>query len=202
MRLLRRPFTHPTYEQRPADPDLARIAPDEVWSAARIEAADQEIQVRRTARRVIRQLLPLASDISAPGYDLDLTSAGLEYLNLRGRRIGRLTIRDARCYGVTRPSGLVVSGPALLSRATFHGRTELDGSRFDGGLSLRGAELAGRTQTTGTDVARFADLLTRRPVDQVGELAVRPGTELKVDPGAGWTVRPSVAGHPVPVAES
>jgi hypothetical protein len=187
---LRRPFTHPRYEQRPADPDRARIEPSRTWPSDRIEAADQEIQVRRTALRVIRQLLPAASEDTAPAYDLDLTSASLEYLDLSDRLIGTLVIRGAQLYGITtRLSGVRLSGPALFSRATVHGRIEWDGARLEGGLSLEGAELTGTVQTAGMTVGRFADLRTRRPVDQAGELIVQAGTELKLAAERDWALR-------------
>ena len=187
---LRRPFTHPTYEQRPADPDLAKIEPSQLWPAERIVEADQEIQVRRTARRVIGQLLPAASDSTAPDYDLDLSGMSLDYLDLADCRIGSLAIRDARLYGITRLSGMWSSGPALFSRAALHGRTDLENAHLEGGLSLLRAELSGPVRTAGAVVGGFVDLRTRRPVDQIGTLSVRPDTTVKLGAEADWTVRP------------
>lgn len=195
---LRRPFIHPAYEVLPADPDRAEVVPDETWPVTRIAAEDGRREVRRTAHRLISDLLPPAADPLAPDYDLDLSDARLEYLDLTGRRIGRLTARRARLHGITRMSGMLATGPALFSWAHFYWRTEVAGTRFDGGLSLRHAELVGAWETAGTDVRVFADLRTAaesRPdgnapewADRPRSLTVSPGTTVKLNEPHAWTI--------------
>ncbi|WP_284743841.1 hypothetical protein [Amycolatopsis sp. RTGN1] len=217
---LRRPFTHPGYDTRPDNPDEAEPAPDSTWPAERIAEADREQQVRLTAQRLIAALLPGPADEQAVPYDLDLTAANLEYLDLTGRRLGRLIARRARLHGVTnltksrpalaryvplprKPSGrdcgrisnerhsnrlgdVRIQGPALFSGATFHGRTELSGARFDGGLSLLKAELKGPWRVSDAQVREFADLRTPAPEGSLGALTLVGDVELKVDEGSGW----------------
>lgn len=160
---LRRPFTHPSYQARPSDPDQAEVEPDPAWSAEALEAADRERQVRRTAHRLIADLLPPSTAAESARYDLDLTAASLEYLDLTGRRIGRLTARRAQLYGISRLTGMQVAGPALFSGATFHGRAEFDSASLDGGLSLHAARVLGAWQVRGATVQRFIDLHAAAP---------------------------------------
>ena len=183
---LRRPFTHPGYDTRPDNPDEAEPAPDSTWPAERIAEADREQQVRLTAQRLIAALLPGPADEQAVPYDLDLTAANLEYLDLTGRRLGRLIARRARLHGVNRLGDVRIQGPALFSGATFHGRTELSGARFDGGLSLLKAELKGPWRVSDAQVREFADLRTPAPEGSLGALTLVGDVELKVDEGSGW----------------
>jgi hypothetical protein len=183
---LRRPFTHPGYDTRPDNPDEAEPAPDSTWPAERIAEADREQQVRLTAQRLIAALLPGPADEQAVPYDLDLTAANLEYLDLTGRRLGRLIARRARLHGVNRLGDVRIQGPALFSGATFHGRTELSGARFDGGLSLLKAELKGPWRVSDAQVREFADLRTPAPEGPLGALTLVGDVELKVDEGSGW----------------
>jgi hypothetical protein len=153
--------------------------------------ADRERQVRLTAQRLIADLLPGTSE-SEPKpsrYDLDLTEASVEYLDLTGRVIGRFTARQARFVGITRLRGIRVHGRALFSRAAFLGRVELESAAFDGGLSLRDARLGGRWQLADATARTFADLLTNAPVDQAGTLTVAADAILKIDSNGGWSVR-------------
>jgi hypothetical protein len=185
---LRRPFTHPSYQLRPADPDLAEIVPDGSWPADRITTADQERQVRLTAHRLIADLLPETSEAEPARYDLDLTEASLEFLDLAGREIGQLTARGARFHGISRLSGIRVHGPALFTRAAFLGRVELAGARFEGGLSLRNAKFGGEWKVTGASVGTFIDLHAVAPEDQVGAFAVAGDAKVGVDGDSGWTI--------------
>ncbi|WP_155541645.1 hypothetical protein [Amycolatopsis sp. A23] len=186
---LRRPFGHPGYDARPDNPDEAEPEPDEDWPAERIAEADREQQVRLTAQRLIAALLPGRADEGAVRYDLDLTAANLEYLDLTGRSLGRLIARRARLHGVNRLGELRVGGPALFSGATFHGRTELAGARFDGGISVLKAEIKGAWRVTGAQARVFADLRTAAPDEQFGALTLLGDAELKVDDDSGWATR-------------
>jgi hypothetical protein len=187
---LRRPFTHPGYDLRPDNPDEAEPEPGTAWPAERIAEADREQQVRLTAQRLIATLLPGSADEQAPRYDLDLTAAHLEYLDLTGCRLGRLTARRARMHGVNRFGEVRIQGPALFSGATFHGRTELSDARFDGGLSVLKAEIKGAWRISGAQVRLFADLRTAVPEEQLGTLTLIGDVELKVDADSGWATRP------------
>jgi hypothetical protein len=191
---LRRPFAHPAYELLPDDPAQAAIEPGERWPAELILAADRERQVRLTAQRLIADLL---ADLDGGRRDLDLSAASLEYLDLAGRRIGGLTARRARLYGITRLGQCSFSGPALFSGATFHGRTELGGVRFGGGLSLAGASIHGPWRWSGATVAAFADLRTTAPPPELdGALATLDGTTVHLDPEHPWALHPEDAGRP------
>lgn len=179
---LRRPFTHPNYEIRPADPDQAQVE----LSGGETAAADRERQVRLAAQRLIVDLLP---GTSAPGpsrYDLDLTEASVEYLDLSGRAIGRLTARRARFFGISRLRGIGGPGPALFTGASFLGRVALDSAKFDGGLSLHNARLAGVWRVPDATVRAFADRRTSPPADQVGTLTVAADAEVKLEDHSAW----------------
>lgn len=199
---LRQPFGHPSYEVLPADPHQAEVEPEapppEEMDLARV---DGRREVRRTAQRLITDLLPSASDPDAPNYDLDLSGARLEYLNLIDRRVGRLTARRVRLYGITRMSGARFTDPVLFSWAHFHGRTELRGTRFDGGISLRHVEIADAWETADAATRVFADLRDAAPVPASGApdrtITVTPGTTVRLGEPATWTVRVEGAHEPV-----
>lgn len=96
---LRRPFMHGRYEGVEGTAEEKR-----------------ELQVRLTAQRLIRDLLP-PSDVDGPGPDLDLTGAVLEYFDLSRRRIGGLLLRHASLYSSTNLSGSVFTGQAYFTAA-------------------------------------------------------------------------------------
>lgn len=97
---LRRPFENPNLG---ADPDLG---------------AQRELQVRLTAQRLIVDLLPPVGSERA-GFDLDLTGASLEYLDLSDRKIGELSLRRATLLSRTNLNGCEITGPAWFTDATF-----------------------------------------------------------------------------------
>ncbi|GAB3287780.1 pentapeptide repeat-containing protein [Parasphingorhabdus pacifica] len=153
---LRRPFRHPRHAVAPRD----EATPDNpVWTGQERDDAERELQVRLTAQRLIPDLLPFAGDAAAPGYDLDLTNATLEYFDLSERRIGSLVLRYARLYssnnfsrcefdgtawftgtktapgrlaGHFRCEDVVFGERAWFSGVDFHGRSSFDRTRFHG----------------------------------------------------------------------
>lgn len=194
---LRRPFVHPAYELRPDDPDQAEVNPTDTWSAEQIAVADRERQVRIAAHRLIADLLPDAGDPEALAYDLDLSAANLEYLDLAGRFVGRLTVRRARLHGANRLSGTRVQGPALFSDAVFHGRTDCFGAHFDGGLSLMRAQVRGLWRVPTATARVFGDFRAAAPEQQVGVLTLLGDARLKLGEDTGWAIhveQPATAG--------
>ena len=180
---LRRPFDHPGYDSLySGDPDkLPRKRSDED-----LATSDREREVRRTAQRLITDLLPFGMDQDATRYHLDLTGANLEYFRLSGRRIGRLTARRANFYGITMVNELDASKPTLLSGAVFHGRVSAADARFDGGLSLQDTTFAGEFDVRGAEVSTFLHLSTDLPKPTTGVLTVKPGTGMRIAPPEGW----------------
>ncbi|WP_410630331.1 pentapeptide repeat-containing protein [Amycolatopsis sp. cmx-4-83] len=130
---LRRPFsrTRPTG----ADPD-----PEQ----------ERELTVRLTAQRLVTDLLP-ARDDEAPAYDLDLTGARLEYLDLSGKLIGGLLLRYASLHSSTNLSGCRFKGRVYLTAAG----TET--GRLVGYFRCRGAVFESHAWFSGTAFAEDAD---------------------------------------------
>ncbi|GAA1303903.1 pentapeptide repeat-containing protein [Pseudonocardia xinjiangensis] len=175
---LRRPFSHPSYALRADDPDQAPAtgdAPD----------ADLERQVRLTAQRLITDLLPWGTNQDPRAYHLDLTGASLEYFRLEGRRIGRLTARRTRFYGITRLGGVEASKPAMFSGASFLGKVDMRDSRFGGGVSFQGATFCGEAVLQGASAATFVDVDSTPPERHSGVLTVAEGTRVAGD-RASW----------------
>lgn len=131
---LRRPFTHARYTEGDATPEDER-----------------ELQVRLTAQRLVADLLPPASEVDGESYDLDLTGAVLEYLDLSHRRIGGLLLRYAALYSSTNLSGCVFTGRAYFTAAG----TE-DG-RLVGRFSCRGTKFLDYAWFSGTKFSEDAD---------------------------------------------
>lgn len=174
---LRRPF---------ADPSLAGMG-DNTNRVADEDSlhADRERQVRLTAQRLIMDLLPWGQNPDPRAYHLDLTGASLEDFRLEGRRIGRLTARHTRFYGLTRLSEVYAGKPALFSNATFRGRVDLREARFEGGLSFERTVFNDEVSFKGASVGTFIDLNTSPPERQAGTLAIIDGTNVKGDT-SGW----------------
>ncbi|MGV9293649.1 pentapeptide repeat-containing protein [Amycolatopsis sp. NPDC003676] len=149
---LRRPFIHGRYEG-------VDVTPEE----------ERELQVRLTAQRLIRDLLPL-SDVDGPGPDLDLTGAVLEYFDLSHRRIGGLLLRHASLYSSTNLSGCVFTGQAYFTAAgtgpgrlvgvfrcrntTFQDRAWFSGTEFSERTNFSDTTFAGRTTFKGATFAK------------------------------------------------
>ncbi|MEU6645917.1 pentapeptide repeat-containing protein [Saccharomonospora sp. NPDC046836] len=141
---LRRPFTHPRFEakNRPTD-----------------EEAERELQVRLTAQRLIFDLLPDAGKADAPSYDLDLTGAALEYLDLSGRKLGSVILRYAYLHSSTNLSDCEFTGPVWFTaastgtgrlsgrfrcqQATFHERAWFSGTTFNSVADFAGTTFQG-----------------------------------------------------------
>jgi len=147
--------------------------------------------VRLTAQRLITDLLPWGQNPDPRAYHLDLTGASLEYFRLEGRRIGRLTVRRTRFYGVTRLSEVHASKPALFSGATFLGRVDLREARFEGGISFQETAFNGEVAFNGASVSTFIDLNTAAPERQ---------TALSRSPKGPWSRGMSAAGRSLDAA--
>jgi uncharacterized protein YjbI with pentapeptide repeats len=181
---LRRPFFHNAYTREGHDPDRPDFAKPARGRLSEEEAADdRERQVRLTAQRVLLDLLP-AVGTDGPRYDLDLTGASLEYLDLERRQFGGLRARRATFYGITRLSGAEFGGRAMFTGSVFGGRIELRGVRFRAGLSLQEVRFDGAVDLTGAVVEDFADLRWLEPatVDVAGVVPGK-GVLLKLLPG-------------------
>lgn len=178
---LRRPFTHPSYTRRADDPD--QVTTDD--SSDSLDA-DQERQVRLTAQRLITDLLPWGQNPDRTAYHLDLTGASVEYFRLEGRRIGRLTARRTRFYGITRLSELHASKPALFTSAMFLGRVDLHEAQFEGGISFQETTFNAEVAFQGASVSTFIDLNTTAPQRQTGTLTITEGTKVRGDANR-WT---------------
>lgn len=122
---LRRPFDHPEYAQVRTEEKRPQ------WTAEEERDADRERQVRRAAQRLIGDLVPSRGHQDG-GPDLDLTAAVLDYLDLSGKAVGRLQLRDAALYGTTRLGSADINGEASFTRTSCYGRVDCTGTVFRG----------------------------------------------------------------------
>ncbi|WP_139190741.1 pentapeptide repeat-containing protein [Actinokineospora iranica] len=161
---LRRPYFHSAYENEAHDPDRNDYAQPLLRRLTEDEAADdREHQVRLTAHRMLKELLPPVG--AERTYDLDLTGASLEYFNLEDRAVGTVLARRATFYGITRLAGAEFTGNALFTGAVFRGRVDMRRTRFTGGLSLREVRFSEHANLSDTAVANFADLRWIEPAE-------------------------------------
>jgi len=100
---------------------------------------ESELQVRRTAQRLIADLLPKVGEADAPHYELDLSKATLAFLDLTHRQIGRLTLRDAEFHDSNSLHHSHVHGDAFLSGSKTKGRLHLHDVVFHGKVSFQEA---------------------------------------------------------------
>ncbi|RDI29802.1 pentapeptide repeat protein [Lentzea flaviverrucosa] len=182
---LRRPFSHSSWDLNGADPDTT--FPEEL---TREEQREQ--QVRRTAQRLIRDVLSWG-DKKKLYYDLDLTGAALEYFQLDGRRVNRFIARRAQFYGITTLPRMDIRKPTLFSGATFHGRLTITETKFGGGLAFTEATFKGEVDFRATTVGTFLALTDPPPPKQTGKLEVLPGTAMRTT-HEGW----ALSGNPQP----
>ncbi|GAA1269310.1 pentapeptide repeat-containing protein [Saccharothrix xinjiangensis] len=181
---LRRPFEHPALKEKPEDPDQAYFGKPEDEPGATPEQ-DQEMTVRRTAQRLITDLLPWGSNPDATRYQVDLSGAKLVHFRLEGRRFGRLVARRAQFYGITAFREITLAQPALFSGGTFHGRVDFEDGRFHGGISFQDATFKRGLQHAGATAGTFLHFPPRPPEGLTGSLDVQGGTVFRNDP-AGW----------------
>ncbi|MGW4397080.1 pentapeptide repeat-containing protein [Amycolatopsis nivea] len=181
---LRRPFTHGRYEKSEKSG-----TPEE----------ERELQVRLTAQRLIRDLLP-PSDVDGPGPDLDLTGAVLEYFDLSHRRIGGLLLRHASLYSSTNLSGSVFTGQAYFTaagtgpgrlvgvfrcrNATFHSRAWFSGTEFSERADFTDTTFAGRTTFKNSTFAK--EVLFNGAIFTDSADVQLPD---------GWTLKPQYGGY-------
>jgi uncharacterized protein YjbI with pentapeptide repeats len=147
---LRRPFEHPRYA-----PDLDRHARDNTRGSPDQE---QELQVRLTAQRSIKDLLPAADVPDAPDYYLDLTGAVVEYLDLSGCRIGGMLLRYAALHSSTNLSGCRFSGRVYFTAGgtgpgRLIGRFRCCGAVFESHAWFSGTAFAEDAEFTDTKFA-------------------------------------------------
>lgn len=187
---LRRPYDHASYlERRSADTDAEPPADQQDGSWRDVES-DRERQVRLAAQRLIIDLLPAASELDAPGYNLDLTGAALEYFDLSHKRVGTFTARSAHFYEAVSFEGTRFTGPMWLTWAhlwgeafrandmvcggiswwsnfTASGPVEFDRTEFRGETKFAYATFADRVSFAG---CRFATTVDFQHTDFLGEL--------------------------------
>ncbi|SDN20282.1 hypothetical protein [Allokutzneria albata] len=177
---LRRPFEHDAFDERGDDPH--RYTPE-----ARTPEADRERQVRETAQRLIYDLLP-GRGTEGPTYDLDLTGAQLEYLELSNLRVGKLVARYATFMGITRWQGAEFSEEVLLTNATFKGRADMHYVKFHKGLSLLDAAFERELSIHHSLVEQWADLRFQPP-PQLKHEGLGFGELERVQLPEGWQIK-------------
>lgn len=185
---LRRPFHHRAYEREGHDPDRHDFAELGRGPLSDEQSAeDRERQVRLTAHRMLKELLPPANGHEAT-YDLDLTGASLEYLNLEDRKIGGVLARRSTLYGLTRLARAEFGGQAMFTDAVFRGLTDLSGTRFAAGLSLQGARFDKPTTLSGAVFQEWADLRWQEPAEiSLDGATAADGARVKLMPG--WALQ-------------
>jgi hypothetical protein len=165
---LRSPFDHYRY---------AEIRGED-WKGDK-PAVDRELQVRFAAQRLITDLLPHASIVDAPVYDLDLHAATLEYFDLAERVVGQIRARQTNLYESNALSGARVHGVAWFTGARCWGRLHAHDvefrerawfSRFQarGAVDLAGCDFRGPTKFADADFAgavSFVDAKFAHPID-------------------------------------
>ena len=102
---LRRPF------KRLDDPEDFDVDQEEI-----------ELEVRLTAQRLIEDLLPRYEEKNPVLYDLNLTKAHLEYMDLSYRHVGDLVMRVAHLKESNAFHHMVVHGDVYLTEAEVDGR--------------------------------------------------------------------------------
>jgi hypothetical protein len=121
---------------------------------------DREQQVRLTAQRLIRDLLPEVQTQGAPRFNVDLTKADLEYFDLSHRQLGNVYLRAAQFHVSNSLHHAVVHGSIYLTGSTNHGRLHVHDIDFRGKASFREVTSTGSVNFENTvfhGPAKFTD---------------------------------------------
>lgn len=110
------------------------------------DATEIELEVRLTAQRLIEDLLPRLDEKDPPRYDLDLTKAHLEFMDLSYRQVGDLYLRVARFEDSNAFHHMVIHGHFYATEATANGRFHMHHTE------VRGKAWFSRFTSTGTAV--------------------------------------------------
>ncbi|MDX8049137.1 pentapeptide repeat-containing protein [Lentzea sp. BCCO 10_0798] len=89
-----------------------------------------ELEVRLTSQRLIEDLLPRLEEKAPPIYDLNLTKAHLEYMDLSYRQVGDLIMRVAHLNESNAFHHMVVHGDVYLTDAEVTGRLYMHHNDF------------------------------------------------------------------------
>ncbi|MEV6712360.1 pentapeptide repeat-containing protein [Lentzea sp. NPDC051208] len=89
-----------------------------------------ELEVRLTSQRLIEDLLPRLEEKNPPIYDLNLTKAHLEYMDLSYRQVGDLIMRVAHLNESNAFHHMVVHGDVYLTDAEVTGRLYMHHNDF------------------------------------------------------------------------
>jgi hypothetical protein len=199
---LRVPFNHYRHEK-------IRGQQEEDWEPERRDAADRELQVRRTAQVLISDLLPHVSEVNAPVYDLDLHAATLEYFDISERVFGELRARQANLYETNSFWGSRIRGPvwftgtnswgrfyahdidfadrSWFSKFQAHGHVRLDRNQFHGDVKFSDANFRGPVTFAETVFEGEVELQRMSVSGQPTDVLPPGWAELVRSPSAGLT---------------
>ncbi|HUQ58992.1 pentapeptide repeat-containing protein [Lentzea sp.] len=129
-----------------------------------VDATEIELEVRLTAQRLVEDLLPRLDEKDPPLYDLNLTKAHLEFMDLSYRQVGDLYMRVARFEDSNSFHHMVVHGHFYVTEAEANGRfhlhhTEIRGRAWFSRFRSRGVavftetKFGGETKFTGSEWA-------------------------------------------------
>lgn len=113
------------------------------------EQNEIELEVRLTSQRLIENLLPRRDQENAPRYDLNLTKAHLEFMDLSYRQVGDLYLRVAHFEESNAFHHMLIHGHFYVTEATANGRFQLQHTE------IRGKAWFSRFKSTG--IALFTD---------------------------------------------
>ncbi|MET8758154.1 hypothetical protein [Lentzea sp. NPDC004782] len=113
------------------------------------EPTEIELEVRLTSQRLIEDLLPRRDQENAPRYDLNLTKAHLEFMDLSYRQVGDLYLRVAHFEESNSFHHMLIHGHFYVTEATANGRFQVQHTE------IRGKAWFSRFKSTGT--ALFTD---------------------------------------------
>lgn len=128
------------------------------------EQNEIELEVRLTAQRLIEDMLPRTEDKAPIHYDLNLTKAHLEYMDLSYRQVGKLVMRVARLNESNAFHHMVIHDNVYLTEAEVTGRlymhhTEVRGKAWFSRFKARGlavftdSKFLGETKFAGSEWA-------------------------------------------------
>jgi hypothetical protein len=96
------------------------------------ERSEIELEVRLTAQRLIEDLLPRTEEKNPVRYDLNLTKAHLEYMDLSYRQVGKLVMRVAHLNESNAFHHMVIHDNVYLTEAEVTGRLYMHHTEIHG----------------------------------------------------------------------
>ncbi|TMR03380.1 pentapeptide repeat-containing protein [Actinomadura soli] len=161
-----------------------------------VRTAMQQLQVRRTAQRLLHTHLQPAADVHWSGISLDLTGTTFIEVTLTGCHLHTADFTGAIFSSIAEFSGTTFSEGAWFRNAAFSEDARFDKASFSGNAGFSGATFAGVAGLGRASFSRGVDLEAVTVADVSLAHQIPAGWEIQPASGAEGRFVPAGASSP------